>query len=168
MIHIGFLMNRILPKKPMYLERQPAAHILTAYSTPKNTTKQISWKMKRQNFINIFHNTQKKYNNMLGAGVSSKRYCTSCILLGQEEFLLVNNWGRIPKWNIHQHVGLHISVGHMWKQKQQTSGGVCKPSGNFSVVGRSCNHVELMSRMYMKWVIFSKSEIGRTRVTVWY
>lgn len=41
-IHIGFLMNLNRPQNPMYLERQPADHNRIIYSTPKNTTKQIS------------------------------------------------------------------------------------------------------------------------------
>lgn len=41
-IQMGFRMNRNRPQTPMYLERQPADHKRTRYSTPKNTTKQIS------------------------------------------------------------------------------------------------------------------------------
>lgn len=42
MIQMGFRMKRNRPQKPMYLDRQPADHRRTRYSTPKNTTKQIS------------------------------------------------------------------------------------------------------------------------------
>lgn len=41
-IQMGFRINRSRPQKPMYLDRHPADHRRTRYSTPKNTTKQIS------------------------------------------------------------------------------------------------------------------------------
>lgn len=41
-MHIGFRTNRNLPKVPMYLDLQPADHNRIMYSTPKNTTRQIS------------------------------------------------------------------------------------------------------------------------------
>lgn len=42
MMHIGFRTNRNLPQVPMYLDLQPADHNRIIYSTPKNTTRQIS------------------------------------------------------------------------------------------------------------------------------
>lgn len=41
-IHIGFLIKRSLPQKPMYLDLQPADQRRTKYSAPKNTTRHIS------------------------------------------------------------------------------------------------------------------------------
>lgn len=41
-IQIGFLINLNLPQNPIYFERHPADHNRIIYSTPKNTTKQIS------------------------------------------------------------------------------------------------------------------------------
>lgn len=43
MIQIGFRMNRSRPQQPMYFDLQPALHSRTRYSTPKNTTRHISW-----------------------------------------------------------------------------------------------------------------------------
>jgi hypothetical protein len=42
MMHMGFRTNRNLPNVPMYLDLQPADHNRIMYSTPKNTTRQIS------------------------------------------------------------------------------------------------------------------------------
>lgn len=43
MIDIGFLANLNLPLTPIYLLLHPADHSLTKYSTPKKTTKNISY-----------------------------------------------------------------------------------------------------------------------------
>ena len=43
-IDIGLRANFILPCMPMYLLRHPADHKRIAYSSPKNTTRTISWK----------------------------------------------------------------------------------------------------------------------------
>ena len=42
-IDMGFLAKRSRPQMPTYLLRQPADHRRTKYSTPKNTTRTISW-----------------------------------------------------------------------------------------------------------------------------
>ena len=42
MMQIGFRMNLSLPMNPMYLDRHPADHNRTMYSTPKKATRQIS------------------------------------------------------------------------------------------------------------------------------
>jgi len=42
-IDIGLRANRSRPWTPMYLLRQPADHIRTTYSVPKNTTRTISY-----------------------------------------------------------------------------------------------------------------------------
>lgn len=42
MMQMGLRMKRSRPQKPMYLDRQPADHRRTRYSTPKNTTRHIS------------------------------------------------------------------------------------------------------------------------------
>lgn len=47
MIQIGFRMNRSRPQQPMYFDLQPALHRRTMYSTPKKTTRHISWMTKR-------------------------------------------------------------------------------------------------------------------------
>lgn len=39
----GFLANFSLPPHPLYLQQQPADHILTMYSTPNTTMVTISW-----------------------------------------------------------------------------------------------------------------------------
>lgn len=42
MIEIGLRANFRRPKNPKYLDRQPADHSRTQYSTPKNITRNIS------------------------------------------------------------------------------------------------------------------------------
>lgn len=42
-IQMGLRTKRRRPQKPIYFERHPADHSLIMYSTPKNTTRHISW-----------------------------------------------------------------------------------------------------------------------------
>lgn len=48
----GFLANFSLPLHPLYRQQQPAAHILTMYSTPNTTMVTISWGTKHNDGIN--------------------------------------------------------------------------------------------------------------------
>lgn len=48
----GFLANFSLPLHPLYRQQQPAAHILTMYSTPNTTMVTISLAMKQKDGVN--------------------------------------------------------------------------------------------------------------------
>jgi len=46
MMEIGFVANRIRPRRPIYLLLHPADQRRITYSTPKKTTRTISWNRK--------------------------------------------------------------------------------------------------------------------------
>ena len=77
-IQMGFRMNRNRPQTPMYLERQPADHKRTRYSTPKNTTKQISIQ-KSVSFA------KSLYWSMVDSTLNIRQTRTSMKLRGQGE-----------------------------------------------------------------------------------
>lgn len=53
---MGLRMKRNRPQKPIYFDRQPADQSRTRYSTPKNTTRQISIQNK-VSFANLLYSS---------------------------------------------------------------------------------------------------------------
>lgn len=81
-------MNRKRPQKPMYLDRQPADHRRMMYSTPKNTTRQISI----QKSVSL---AKSWYWSMVDRTLNIKQTNTSINLQVQRHY--TSHVSRVPK-----------------------------------------------------------------------
>lgn len=92
----GFLANFSLPLHPLYRQQQPAAHILTMYSTPNTTMVTISCGMKQKGGVDRVTQIYCVYSRVL---LQIKRYLPGCTRHSLSYFWTLWWWQRLRVWD---------------------------------------------------------------------
>lgn len=97
----GFLANFSLPLHPLYRQQQPAAHILTMYSTPNTTMVTISCGKKQNGGVNLvtliyMQNTVKILNKVILTKMykALSELCVNSLMVAKTESIRHENTKR--------------------------------------------------------------------------